>query len=176
MKHRIYFRDCVAGKMYPNELYDNIFKMMERINARVFGVEVTSLHEFISFPLRNEMVRRGLNYEMIELTATGKKEDRIAQLAPLYRKHLIFHNKAVSTQLEEQLLSFPRSKRLDVMDAFSYVIKMLDEGDRYFFPKTEQATEKELEELGEEDYSELYEELEPEEEEKMIASGNWRQI
>jgi hypothetical protein len=34
--------------------------------------------------------------------------------------------------LEQQLLSYPKSKRWDVMDAFAYVIEILEMGLRYF--------------------------------------------
>jgi phage terminase large subunit-like protein len=173
MKHHIYFRDCVSHRMHPDELYDEAISMCQRLGCRVLAIEVTSLHDFITYPLKNEIIRRGLNLEVVELTATGKKEDRIKQLVPLYRKGLVFHNKGVSKILEEQLLSFPRSRRLDVMDAFAYVVKLLEEGDRYFFPQADKVLEEAFGDLGEEDYSSLYDESSIDED-RMIANGSWR--
>ena len=55
-------------------------------------------------------------------------------LVPFYRKGLVFHNKNISLELEAELLSFPRSKRNDVMDAFADIIWLMDNGERYFYP------------------------------------------
>jgi len=113
----IYQRDLVLGKMHPDEFYDTLFKMALRLKARVIGVEVTGLHEFITYPLKNEMLRRGLHFDIIELSARrgasrgeGKK-DRIAALVSFYRQGLIYHNRANCAPLEMQLLSFPRSRK-----------------------------------------------------------------
>jgi len=133
-KPAIYVRDIVSGKLYPDELYNESFDMVARLNANVLGVEVTSLHEFISQPIKNEIRKRGLFIRYVELNAKGKKEDRIAQLAPYYRQGYIYHNPAVCTKLETQLLSFPRSKLWDVMDALAYIIELMELESDFFDP------------------------------------------
>jgi len=147
----IYVRDIVYGKFYPDQLYDEAFKMADKIGARVIGIEVTSLNEFIMYPIRTEMVKRGKFYELVELKARASKEERIAGLVPFYRMGYVLHNTACCAPLELQLISYPRSKRWDIMDALAYVVEMLDAGDRYFLPseKDEDAieVEKEYEEL-----------------------------
>ena len=130
----IFIRDVVSGKLYPDELYQESLAMVERMNATVLAVEVTGLNEFITQPFENAIRMRGTMVRFLKLLAKGKKEERIAQLAPYYRQGLIFHNKRVCTKLETQLLSFPRSKLLDVMDAFAYTIELMHlEGD-FFDP------------------------------------------
>lgn len=138
----IYVREISAGMMHPEQQYDEVFKMAGRLKARVIGLEVTGLNEFITYPFRTSMLQRGLNYELIELKARkgegqfsvgGRgKEGRISALIPFYRKGQIFHNKANCGVLETQLLSYPRSKRWDVMDAFAYTVEILEMGLRYF--------------------------------------------
>ena len=64
----------------------------------------------------------------------------------------IYHNPAVCGILETQLLSFPRSKRLDVMDATAYIVELLDVGNRYFEP----LYEAELTNDEEDEYDDLY--------------------
>jgi len=144
---RLYVRDVVSRKMYPDELYDEMFSMCARLGAFVIGVEVTSLNEFITQPIRNEMFKRGSNHfkELIELKPRGgeKKEMRIAQLVPFYRQGYVYHNPSCCGGLEAQLLSFPRSKLKDIMDAFAYIIQMLDLGDRYFEPPEEEHSDPE---------------------------------
>jgi hypothetical protein len=156
----IYVRDCVAEKLYPDQLYEELANMIIRLNARVLAVEVTSLHEFILHPIKNELARRNIHVEIIELHArAGKNEkgkiERIRQLVQYYRLGLISHNKAVTGKLETQLLSFPRSKLWDVMDALGYVPEILERGERYmrgYDGRTEDAKEVESE------YTSLYDE------------------
>jgi predicted phage terminase large subunit-like protein len=145
---RVYFRDCVAERMHPDRIYDEAFDMAKRLNASVIAIKTNSLNEFITYPIRNEMFRRGLNYEIVEVPERQHKEDRIAMMVPFYRRGLVFHNKAASGGLEAQLLSFPRSKRDDIMDAFADFIYMLDSGERYFtYNKPDKASRRENEEL-----------------------------
>ena len=55
--------------------------------------------------------------------------------------------------MEQQLLSFPRSKKDDVMDALAYVVEMLELGERYFIPAEDgKDIEDEYKDLKEDDY------------------------
>lgn len=136
--HAIHVVDIDAGKMLPDDLYDRMFNMCDKIGANTLAVEVTSLSEFIQQPIKNEASKRGFKGSIVWLQARGGENQekgklkRIAALAPYYRQGNIYHNKLVCGILEEQLLSFPRSKRLDVMDAFAYIIELLDVGNFYF--------------------------------------------
>lgn len=135
----VYIREAIGAKLHPDELMHEVFAMLDRINARVLGVEVTSLHEFITFPIKNEMGRRGKHYELVELQArAGQNEkgkaQRVKSLAPLYRQGLVYHNKANCKALEQQLLSFPKAKRWDLMDAAGYIVEILEKGQRYMEP------------------------------------------
>jgi len=152
--NKIYIRDLVAQKLYPDQLYEAIFAMCLKLNARVLGVEVTSLNEFITYPIKNEMIkRRMMGLEFVELKARDKKEKRIAQMVPFYRMGNVYHNRACCGPLEAQLLSFPRSARFDCMDAEAYFVPMLESGLRYFDP-TDEEMENEFLDLEDEDYDE----------------------
>lgn len=156
--HKLYVVDIDAGKFYPDELYDKMLNMVQRLGAHVLAVEDTSLHEFIQQPIKNEVIKRNLKIELIWLKARAGDKDikgkykRIAALAPYYRMGSIYHNPAVCGILETQLLSFPRSKRLDVMDATAYIVELLDVGNRYFEP----LYEAELTNDEEDEYDDLY--------------------
>lgn len=136
---RVFIRDIISEKMYPDEIYDNLFNMAIRLNAKVIGIEETSLNEFIRQPIKNEMFRRGTFFELVWLKARGgmKKELRIKELVPYYRGGYIYHNASCGNikRLEQQLLMFPRSALWDIMDAEAYLIEMLELGERYFAPK-----------------------------------------
>jgi hypothetical protein len=130
----MYVRDIVADKFYPDELYDEMFSMVRRFKAQILAVEVTSLNEFITQPIKNEMRVRGVFPRFVELSARDKKENRVKALAPFYRLGYIYHNEVVCDKLESQLQMFPKSKRWDVMDAAAYIVELLElEGD-YFDP------------------------------------------
>jgi len=90
----------------------------------------------------------------------GKKEERIATLAPLYKLGYIYHLKENCGPLESQLRWFPRSKLADVMDATAYITKIMDELDYYFDPP----------ELGEDPEGE-FEELK---DDKLVS--DWRLV
>lgn len=142
---KLFIRDVVAGQMHPDNIYDEVIKMCERLNAFVIGVEVTSLNEFITYPLKTELIRRGKNYQIVELKARASKEERIRAMRPFYRMGFVYHNKGVCNQLEAQLVSFPHSKKKDVMDAVAYVVEMLEIGERYWVPKEEDVVDVEAE-------------------------------
>lgn len=148
----IYVRDVVADKFHPDELYDEMFNMANRINAKVLGVEVTGLHEFITFPIKNEIAQRAVNIELMELQARGghsedAKTERVGALVPFYRQGQILHNPNCTKKLEAQLMSFPAAKNWDVMDALSYIVELLEKGERYMMPNEVQsmATKEEIE-------------------------------
>lgn len=135
--HRLYFADCVSGKFYPDEIYDAMFDMAARWKARILGIEVTSLNEFIVQPVKNEIMRRGVPIVLHELKARGHKEERVAQLVPFYRQGYIYHNPAISQKLELQLEGFPRSALWDVMDAAAYIVEALELDENYFMAPDE---------------------------------------
>ena len=136
---RVFIRDVISEKMYPDEIYDALFGMAIMLDAKVLGIEETSLNEFIKQPIKNEMFRRGTFFELVWLKARGgmKKELRVRELVPYYRGGYIYHNASCPNikKLEQQLLMFPRSALWDLMDCEAYLIEMLELGERYFSPK-----------------------------------------
>lgn len=146
----LYVRDIDANRFHPDELYAHALDMCVRLNARVLAVEVTSLNEFITQPFKNEISRRGMfGIEFVELKARGgtqalSKEQRVRALVPYYRQGLVYHSKACCAGLEAQLLAFPRSKLWDIMDAFAYIVELLDVGERYFEHPEDGSLEDEL--------------------------------
>lgn len=142
---RYYIYPPTSEKFYPDQLYEEIFRLVKLYRIHVVGIEVTSLHEFIVQPLKNEMIKRGVGFELIELKAQGKKEDRIKTIVPYYRHGYVYHAEGGCLKLEQQLLSFPKSKLWDLMDCVGYLPKMLEMGERYFSPTFDEDDDPELE-------------------------------
>jgi len=163
VKNRIYFRDCVKRKLHPEQIYQEAVDMADRLGTCTIGIEVTSLNEFVTYPFQTFLKTKSKYYNLVELKARGKKEDRIAAMVPFYRTGAIWHNARMEIRgpLETQLVSFPRSKEDDVMDAFAYMIKMFDIGERFFSQSSE-------------DIEAEYKELEAEDLEDMEEFTEWR--
>lgn len=147
---KIFVREVVSGKFTPNEMYDHMFRLVLEYNAMFLAVEVTSLHQFISQPIENQMKVRGIFPIYMELKAVKSKEERVATLAPLYKLGYIYHNENCCQKLESQLIGFPRSKFWDCMDMLAYITKIMDDQAMYFDP----------EDMNEEDIEKEYDELE----------------
>lgn len=166
--HKIFVREVFTDKVYPDELYDQMFQQVQTFKSMILAVEVTSLHAFISQPIENEMRVRSIFPIYLELKAVGKKEERIATLAPLYKLGYIYHNRTCCQKLESQLIGFPRSKYWDCMDAEAYITKVMDEYAYYFDPEgmDDEDEELEYEELLDDDDDPL---------EIMDIGGIWQQ-
>lgn len=133
---RIYIRDVYAGKAGVPELLQELMFRIPRFNIRTVAVEVTGLHEFVLHPLKNELARNNFNVIVEELHARGGveekgKHERVRSLSYYYRTGLVYHNQANCEVLEAQLLSFPRPRRWDVMDATGYITELLEKNERY---------------------------------------------
>jgi len=164
----VYVRDVVAGKLLPDQLYNEVFAMADRLKARVIGLKVTSLNEFITYPFRTEMVKRGRFYDLVEIKERASKEERVGSLVPFYRLGYIYHNRTCCDALEGQLISYPRSKRWDIMDALADIVEMLEMGERYFSAPEE--ADKDIED----EYKELEDEFD--QDERMPRMAGWRAI
>ena len=157
---KIFIRDIVSRKFYPDEIYDEMFRQVTIFKSYILGYEVTGLNEFIIQPIESECRVRNLYPLLIQLQARkgvnekGKAE-RIKTLAPLYRLGYMYHNKNNCSPLEIQLLSFPRSKLWDVMDAVSYITHIMDSQSIYFDPDSDLSSD---EENLDSEYDELLEE------------------
>lgn len=147
---RIFTRDLFSDKLYPDEIYNEMFRQVTMYNSFILGYEVTGLNEFIKQPVENECRVRGIHPHLIELKAKGKKDARVATLAPLYRLGYMYHNEANCAKLEGQLLGFPRSKLWDLMDAMAYITYIMDKMAILFDP-----TDMIDEDPPEEDYDDL---------------------
>lgn len=156
-----FIRDIVNDHMFPDDVYNVVFDMADRMNATVLAPEITGLHEYIMQPLRNEMIKRGINYPIVQLNPREAKasKKRSGQLVPKYRQGLIYHNKNCCGSLEINLAQWPRPAMWDEIDCVSGVPYVLEAGDRYF-------------EFSETDIEKEYEEIDYE----PALSDSWRRV
>lgn len=162
----VYIRDIFNARVLPDDAAREALAMADRIGAEVIGWEDTGLAAYATWPVKNLIKMTKSNVRIIELKARkgvlekGKIE-RIRGLVPLYRQGLIYHNKTCCEALEAQLLSFPRAKRFDIMDALAYVLEAMNNADMFFYPEGygddlgSDVIEREFDMLHREDLSEI---------------------
>lgn len=163
--HKMFLRDVFSQKVRPDELYEELFRQVLLYRARFLAVEVTGLHEFISQPIKAQMKIRGIFPTYLELNAKGDKDTRISTLSPHYRMGYIYHNAANCQPAENQLIFHPKSKLKDIIDAMSYINRIIDEQYLYFDPDTDDDGYDEYHDL-EDEYFDLYDDA--------PLAGDWR--
>lgn len=138
-KQSIYVREIQADMLHPEETAREAVAMANRLNAKVIGIEDAGLGAYGLYPLRNYLKTHNCTHRLIPLkakkgTMERGKIERIRSLIPFYRLGQIYHNPACCEGLEAQLVSFPRSRRFDIMDALAYIVDALEQAEMYFFP------------------------------------------
>lgn len=110
--------EAMRDKFTPQEQIDAIFKMVERNDVDIVGIESFGFQGYLKFNLEKEMIRRdrlspeekqreGIKrcfFTIIELSHKGRsKEDRIAGLEPILRnKQMVFANKFMYTSVYDK--------------------------------------------------------------------------
>lgn len=128
--YNIYILDSVKGHWKVSEQVDNIFTTYEKWHPSVVGLEVVAYQKALKGWLEEKMRERGVYFPITELkrNTNESKEFRIKALEPFYREGKIFHAPWMKT-LEEELLTFPKGKRDDEIDAFASQLDLLVPGD-----------------------------------------------
>ena len=160
----IFIREIIVGKFFPDEIYQNMFDVAARINAKILAYEITGLNEFISYPLKNAALTKGLMFTFVELKARkgtdgphSGKTARISSMAPMYKGGYVYHRTGAMCQpLEAQLLSFPKSKRWDIMDIIGYITALLDSGELFFAPDGDDSSQLEAAQVELKELEDMY--------------------
>lgn len=135
--HRIFVRDIVHGHFRPHDMFRQAVEMARALDTYTIAYETTTLHEFITQPLLDYCGKVGFMVNPVELTARKSKVERVGALEPYYRRGRVWHNKACSTALEQQLLTYPKSAHWDIMDALAYIVPLMRKGGIEFFGNIE---------------------------------------
>lgn len=156
---RVYVHEATGGQFHVKQAIDIILGYVEEYDPKAIGVEVTGLNMFITEPLRDALAARGKFIRPTELQAKGEKRDRVGALDYYYNNGQVYHNRPKCLRLEGQLLSYPYSKKWDLMDALAHIITLKAEGGRLWEDDSdEDDTKTQLDEIRELDSIE-YEEV-----------------
>lgn len=102
-------------RIKPNDLLDKLFYLHHTNRYEKIGIEKTIYKQAIQPFLDDEMRKRNQFLPIVELSHGGKaKEERIKWLVPRYSSGSIYHVRGLTSDLEEELLQFPKAKYDDV--------------------------------------------------------------
>lgn len=128
--YNIFLLDTLKGHWKVSEQVDNIFTTFQKWNPSVVGLETIAYQKALKGWLEEKMRERGVFFPITELrrSTNETKEFRIKALEPFYREGKVYHAKWMKS-LEEELLTFPRGKHDDEIDALASQLELLMPGD-----------------------------------------------
>jgi predicted phage terminase large subunit-like protein len=124
----IYVLNIERIKVKPKDLIDKIFQVWRTYRPLVMGIEDVAFQKTLQYTLSEEMAERNEYLPIKPIRPNNRtKDQRIRGLQPLYANGRILHNKDVPniSNLEDELLRFPRGKHDDVADALSYLLDFM---------------------------------------------------
>lgn len=113
-----------AGHFTPQQMIDLIFVHQEAYRSTV-GIETVAYQASIKFAVIEEQKKRQQYFIVKEIKSRSNKEYRIRGLLPMYETGVIFH-RPMDFEYERELLSFPRGRRDDRVDAMASVLAIVD--------------------------------------------------
>jgi predicted phage terminase large subunit-like protein len=124
--YNIYVLDTLKGRWRVSEQIDNIFSMYEKWHPNVVGLEVVAYQKALKGWLEEKMRQSGNYFPITELkrNTNESKEFRIKAMEPFYREGKVFHAKWMKS-LEDELLTFPKGKHDDEVDALASQLDLL---------------------------------------------------
>lgn len=125
----IHVKNIIRERLDGREIVDTILTLHTTYLPELFGIEEMQVSKSIGPFLREEMIRRSIFVNLINLKHGGK--DKIARAKSIQgrmRAHAIRFDKSMDwyPSFEEELCKFPRGTNDDQVDAFAYIGMMLD--------------------------------------------------
>lgn len=129
---RIRVVDCLRRRMVPSELVECIFELVMKWRLHRVGIETFAFQKTLKYELQRKQRETGIFFSIDELgkkhsghgEAILSKEARIRRLQPYFEQGLV-EIRSDMQDLRDELLSFPRGKHDDLIDALSYQLDYL---------------------------------------------------
>lgn len=124
-RQHMYWVKDVHKHLNPLELTKEALNMAGKCLGKVvFVIESVAYQAALKYIFRDEMIRRGVNYDIVEMNSRLQKEVRIEGLVPFFANGRIHLVRGLSPEVESQLLQFPNGRLVDVIDAFAMHLKV----------------------------------------------------
>jgi predicted phage terminase large subunit-like protein len=127
---KIYVVDYVHERVVPNQLVDHVFRLVDKWKLTRIGIETIAFQLTLKYNLQEEMRRRNKFFSIEEIGRRDNqmsKEARIRRLQPYFEQGLVYLRRDMQPIVDE-LLSFPRGKHDDLIDALSRQLDYLVPG------------------------------------------------
>ena len=124
----IFVLDIWRGRVQPFQLINKLFELAELWHPNHIGIETVAYQKALAYNIKEEQNKRKRWLPISEIQPHERSKDqRIQGLQPLYYNKKIFHYKdnPMNYYFEQELVSFPRSKNDDMIDAFSYSLDFI---------------------------------------------------
>lgn len=129
--HKIRIVDYVHKRMLPNELVDEVFRMVEKWHLHRVGLETFAFQKTLKYDIQNQQRQRGIFFSIDELGKRSgvnenvlSKEARIRRLQPLFEQGL-FEVRGDMADFVDELLAFPRGRHDDLIDCAAWMLDYL---------------------------------------------------
>lgn len=135
--NHVYVLDYVQKKMLPREGIQTIISMYQKWSQdgklRMVGIETYAAQRALKLPLREEMMRCGVNFRIAELNhgRTSKEDHIMTKIQPVCERHEL-HVRPHMMELINQLVEYPRVRHDDLLDGLAYAIQMMRPGGASF--------------------------------------------
>jgi len=114
-----YVLEYVYGKLNPSQVIEEIFRQNEIYKPLIVGIETVAYQEALAHFLKIKMRERNQFMRIHEIHTRQDKQTKIRGLIPYYENGNIYHRSGHCTELEEQLLMFPKGRKDDLCDTLA---------------------------------------------------------
>ncbi len=122
-KNNMYLLEMIRKRLNPFEVLDQLFMTYQKWKPMKVGIETVGYQKALIFFAKDEMRKRNLFLPMMELKSDQDKQRRIRGLIPRYNISSVYHQN-IHTDLEEELLRFPKGEHDDCIDALAYQLQL----------------------------------------------------
>lgn len=125
----LYIVDVLRDRMDGKEIIDNMFNLNKRYSPDVITVEAGAIEKALGPFLNAEMYKRGEGFlNLLPLVPTKDKQSRARSIQARMRAGGVRFDKEAEwyPELEQELLTFPRSVHDDQVDALAWLGLTLD--------------------------------------------------
>jgi predicted phage terminase large subunit-like protein len=109
-------------RLTPTEIIKKIFEVNDFFKPNAIGIEDVAYQKALLYLIHEEMVRENklIPIKGIRPDSHESKTNRILSLVPRIEWGKVYFNQGL-TDLEDELLTFPRGKHDDLIDALAYI-------------------------------------------------------
>ena len=127
INQKLYILEISNIKADAYELVEKIIYHVRKWGSVKVGVEAVQAQRVIGQILKKKLMEAALHSSVHEVSQRGEKEMKIRKLIPLIRNNMIYWKKEM-TDLELQLIKFPRGRHDDIIDCLQmfYDLKTID--------------------------------------------------